>query len=60
MSTDTPPLVRMQVQLEDRQVEWLGQIAKQYHSSKTAVLRAVLNVAIRDYEIALKEKDSRD
>lgn len=61
MSPSTnPPLVRMQVQLEDAQIAWLGEVAKQYHSSKTAVLRAILKIAMRDYELALKEKGPTD
>lgn len=54
-SKDIKPLFRTQVQLEEHQLAWLKHMAKKHSASQAAVLRAVLNVAMRDYELRAKE-----
>lgn len=55
---DIKPLFRTQVQLEEEQLIWLKYMAKKHSASQAAVLRAILNVAMRDYEIRMKKEDN--
>lgn len=52
---DIKPLFRTQVQLEEEQLAWLKHMAKKHSASQAAVLRAVINVAMRDYELQTKK-----